>query len=187
MTVSQSQVVTCKVDSLEGKQPRPPFSAFTARRAGHLLLGAAILSASVLALSGSVLAGSLVAPDSHASTGTSTSEPVAVLSNGYALDMDTTIQDSARDVQQVNYTLNVPSGVTLVSWTDTAALGPADRYSVNANNNAGNYSVGVWADTGTPKMQVAASTDLVAATGAHVSASSDSGVSQQQLWRHVSG
>jgi hypothetical protein len=186
MTVSQSQVVTCKVDSLEGKQPRPPFSAFTARRAGHLLLGAAILSASVLALSGSVLAGSLVAPDSHASTGTSTSEPVAVLSNGYALDMDTTIQDSARDVQQVNYTLNVPSGVTLVSWTDTAALGPDDRYSVNANNNAGNYTVGVSAKTGT-QASVTASTDLVNATHAHVSSNSATGQSNQQLWMSVSG
>jgi hypothetical protein len=157
-----------------------PSSAFTARRAYHLLLGAAILSASVLARS-------LVAPHAQAGTGACTSDPIAVLSNGYALDMVATISDDASDVQQVSYTLNIPSGVSLVSWTDTTALAPKDTYSVNANSSAGNYTVGVTVDTGTPNITVTASTTLVNATKVKVSANSASGHSQQQLWMHVSG
>ena len=157
-----------------------PSSAFTARRARHLLLGAAILSASVLAHSPT-------APDAQAQTGACASEPVAILSNGYTIDMDATISDDASDVQQVNYTLNIPSGVSLVSWTDTAAVGPKDTYSVNDNNSAGNYSVGVSVDTGTPNVGVTASTTLVNPTKVKVSGNSASGHSKQQLWMKVSG
>jgi hypothetical protein len=156
-----------------------PISAFTARCARHLLLGAAILSATVLACSP-------VAPDAQAGTGACTSEPVAILSNGYAIDVTANVGTSASDVQNVSYTLNIPKGVSLVSWTDTATLGPRDTYSVNANNNAGNYTVGVSAKTGT-QASVTASTDLVNATHAHVSSNSASGQSNQQLWMSVSG
>lgn len=156
-----------------------PISAFTARRGRHLLRGTAILSATVLACS-------LVAPDAHAGTGACTSEPVAVLSNGYAIDMQATVQDSASDVQNVSYTLKVPSGVSLVSWTDTATLGPKDTYSVNSTNNAGNYSAGVSVNTGT-KSSVSASADLVAAKKSTVSSNSASGQSNQQLWMSLSG
>lgn len=133
-----------------------------------------------------MLARSLVAPGAQAGTGACTSEPIAILSNGYALDVTANISDDAGDVQQVSYTLNIPSGVSLVSWTDTAALGPKDSYSVNANNSAGNYTVGVSANTGT-KVNVSASTDLVNVTKVHVAANSASGHSNQQLWMHVSG
>ena len=157
-----------------------PRSAFTARRARHLLLGAAILSASVLAHSPT-------APDAQAQTGACASEPVAILSNGYTIDMDATISDDASDVQQVNYTLNIPSGVSLVSWTDTSTVGPKDTYSVNANNSAGNYTVGVTAVTGTPNLSVKASTTLVNASKVKVSGNSASGKTKQQLWMSVSG
>ena len=157
-----------------------PSSAFTARRARHLLLGAAILSASVLA-------GSLVAPAAHAGYSTCASEPVAILSNGYAIDVTASINTDASDVRNVSYTLNIPSGVSLVSWTDTAAVGPKDTYSVNANNSAGNYTVGVTAVTGTPNLSVKASTTLVNATKVKVSGNSASGHSKQQLWMKVSG
>jgi|SRR5918912_1429504 hypothetical protein len=157
-----------------------PNSAFTARRARHVLLGAAVLSASVLA-------GSLAAPAAHAGYSTCASEPVATFSNGYVMDMDATISDDASDVQEVDYTLNVPAGVKLVSWTDTGVVGPKDKYSVNANNKAGNYTAGVTAQTATPNMNVAASTILLNATGAQVSHSSASGHSNQQLWMQVAG
>jgi hypothetical protein len=156
-----------------------PVSAFTARRARHLLRGAAILSATALACS-------LVAPDAHAATGACTSEPVAILSNGYALDMDATIQDDASDVQNVAYTLKIPSGVSLVSWTDTAILGPKDSHSVSSTGSSGSYSVSVQAKTGT-QVGVTASTVLVNAGGAHVSSNSASGHSSQQLSMSVSG
>ena len=57
-----------------------PRSAFTARRAGYMLLGAAVLSASLLARS-------LMAPDTHAAVGGCRSDPVVTLSNGHALDL----------------------------------------------------------------------------------------------------
>jgi uncharacterized NAD-dependent epimerase/dehydratase family protein len=156
-----------------------PFSAFTARRGRQLLRGAAILSATVLACS-------LVAPDVHATTGSCRSEPVVVLSNGYAIDMNATVSDDASDVQSVNYTVKVPSGVSVVSHVDDAILGVKDTYSVDSSNNAGNYTVGVSVNTGT-KSSVSATADLVNALHAHVSSNSASGTSNQQLWMSVSG
>jgi hypothetical protein len=157
-----------------------PISAFTARRARPLLLGAAILSASVLARS-------LVAPDAHAAIGACRSEPTAILSNGYALDVSATINTDVSDVQQVNYALVLPDGVHVVSWTDTAAVGPKDTYSVNATNSAGHYSVAVTVNTGTPGVSVTASTILLKTAGAKVSNASVSGLSGQKLWMKVSG
>ena len=157
-----------------------PIAAFTARRACHLLLGAAVLSASLLA-------GSLTAPVTHAGLAGCRSDPIAILSNGYALDVNATVDVAVSAVQNVRYTLNIPSGVSLVSWTDTAAVGPKDTYSVNANNSAGNYAVGVSADTGTPNVGVTASTTLVNPTKVKVSGNSASGHSKQQLWMKVSG
>ena len=156
-----------------------PISAFTARRACHLLLGAAVLSASLLA-------GSLTAPVTHAGLAGCRSDPVALLSNGYTLDLNATLDVDASNVQNVRYTLNVPSGVSLVSWTDTAALGPKDTYTVNATNSAGNYTMGVSVDTATPA-SVTASTTLVNPLKVKVSGNSASGKSKQQLWMKVSG
>ena len=156
-----------------------PISAFTARRACHLLLGAAVLSASLLA-------GSLMAPVTHAGIASCRSDPVALLSNGYTLDLNATLDVDASNVQNVRYTLNIPSGVSLVSWTDTAALGPKDTYTVNATNSAGNYTTGVSVDTATPA-SVTASTTLVDPLKVKVSGNSASGKSKQQLWMKVSG
>jgi hypothetical protein len=156
-----------------------PISAFTARRACHLLLGVAVLSASLLA-------GSLTAPVTHAGLAGCRSDPIAMLSNGYTLDLNATLDVDASAVQNVRYTLNIPSGVSLVSWTDTAALGPKDTYTVNATNSAGNYTMGVSVDTATPA-SVTASTTLVNPLKVKVSGNSASGKSKQQLWMQVSG
>jgi hypothetical protein len=164
-----------------------PISAFTARRARRLLLGAAILSATVPACFP-------VAPDAHAATGACRSEPVAILSNGYAIDMEADIQDPAdplgtgSDVQSVNYTLKLPSGVSLVGQpVDNAkVLAPKTTYSVSSTNNAGNYTVGVSVNTGT-KASVSATAALVAAKKLQLSSNSASGQSNQQLWMSLSG
>ena len=156
-----------------------PIAAFTARRACHLLLGVAVLSASLLA-------GSLMAPAAQAGIASCRSDPIAILSNGYTLDVTATVDIAVSAVQNVRYTLNIPSGVSLVSWTDTAALGPKDTYSVNATNSAGNYTMGVSVDTATPA-SVTASTTLVNPLKVKVSGNSASGKSKQQLWMQVSG
>jgi len=156
-------------------------SAFTACRARHLRRGVAILSATVLACS-------LVAPDAHAATGACRSEPVVILSNGYTLDINATIQDDASDVQSVNWIVNMPSGVRVVGTPvdNGKVLGPKDHYSYSSNGPAGSYSVGVSAVTGT-KVSMSATTDLVHATKAHLSHDSASGNSNSQLWMRVSG
>ena len=153
-------------------------SAFTARRARHLLHGAALLSATVLACSP-------VAPDAQAQTGVCRSEPIVALSNGETLDFNATIQDDPSDVQGVYWTVNLPAGVSPVGPpVDNAILGPKDHYSFSSNGPAGSYSVGVSATTVT-NVSMSATTDLVSAKKV-VSHDSASGNSNSQLWMRVS-
>jgi hypothetical protein len=157
-----------------------PISAFTARRARHLLLGAALLSASVLAHS-------LMAPDTHAAIGGCRSDPVVTLSNGAALDLHATVDDTATDVQQVSYTLSGPKGTSVTGEVDTTVLGPKDRFQYSANGPAGTYSASVKVTTGTPGKSVTAAMDQVDATGTVLSTGSASGQSPQTLQMNVSG
>jgi len=157
-----------------------PSSAFTARRARHLLLGAAILSASVLARS-------LMAPDTHAAIGGCRSDPVVTLSNGDALDLHATVDDIATDVPLVSYTLHGPAGTSVRAEVDTAVLGPKDRFQYLADPPAGTFSAGVKVTTGTPEKSMTATTVLVDATGAALSTDSASGQSPQMLQMNVSG
>jgi hypothetical protein len=165
-----------------------PISAFTARRACHLLLSAGVLSASVLA-------GSL-APDAHASTGACTSEPVWNLSNGVQIDTTTNISNDpaatpptwSNDVQSVNYTVQLPAGVSVVGpVVDTGSNGgiltPKDQFSYTSGP-AGRYRVGVNVSTGT-KATVSASTTLLHAPNPSVTQTGASGQSGQQLWMTV--
>jgi hypothetical protein len=156
-----------------------PISAFTARRARHLLRGAAILSATALAVS-------LVAPDAQAGTSACRAEPIVALSNGGALDINATIQDDPSDVQSVNWTVNLPAGVSPVGPpVDNAILGPKDHYSFSSNGPAGSYSVGVSAASGT-NVSMSATTDLLSKKKV-VSSDSTSGNSNSQLWMRVTG
>ena len=159
-----------------------PRSAFTARRAGYMLLGAAVLSASLLARS-------LVAPATHATIGGCNSDPVVTLSNGDALDLHATVTDTYDDVQLVSYTLYVPNGVWVTSEVDTSLLGGKDAFQYNdTKNQAPNtYSVSVQVNTGASQIPVVAATDLVSVNGTLVSTARVSGLSQQMLWMNVSG
>src|SRR5436305_10619659 len=104
----------------------PPPSVFTARRAGHLLLGVTVLSASLLARS-------LLAPATHAAIGDCRSDPVVTLSNGHALDLSAVVDDTTTDVRQVSYTLHAPLGTWVTSEVDTSALGPRDTFPFYAD------------------------------------------------------
>src|SRR5437764_5547457 len=108
-------------------------SAFTTRRARYVLLGTAVLSASLLARS-------LLAPDTHAAIGGCRSDPVVTLSNGAALDLHASVDDTATDVQQVSYTLSGPKGTSVTGEVDTTVLGPKDRFQYSANGPARTYS-----------------------------------------------
>jgi hypothetical protein len=157
-----------------------PSSAFTGRRARHLLLGAAVLSASVLARS-------LMAPDTHAAIGGCRSDPVVTLSNGDALELHATIDDTATDVQLVSYTLHGPAGTWVRGEVDTAVLGPNDRFQYNADEPAGTFRASVKVTTGTPGKSVTAATDLVDAIGTMLAIARVSGQSPETLEMNVSG
>src|SRR5437588_5034859 len=133
-------------------------SMFTTRRARHMLLGAAVLSASLLARS-------LIAPATHAAVGGCRSDPVVTLSNGYAFDLSAVVNDTTTDVQQVSYTLHAPAGTSVTSEVDTSALGPKDTFQFYADEPPNTYSASAKANTLTPQMPVAATTDLVSPTG----------------------
>ena len=159
-----------------------PRSAFTARRAGYMLLGVAVLSARLLTRS-------LLAPASHAAIGGCNSDPVVTLSNGAVLDLHATVSDTYDDVQQVKYTLYVPQGTWVTSEVDTSVLGGKDTFQYyDTKNQAPNtYSVNVQVNTGASQIPVVAATDLVKVTGTVLSIDRVSGQSQQMLWMNVSG
>ena len=159
-----------------------PRSAFTARRAGYMLLGAALLSASLLTRS-------LLAPASHAAIGGCNSDPVVTLSNGAVLDLHATVSDTYDDVQQVKYTLYVPQGTWVTSEVDTSVLGGKDTFQYyDTKYQAPNtYSAAVQVNTLTPQIPVVAATDLVNVNGTVLATAGVSGQSPQTLWTHVSG
>jgi hypothetical protein len=159
-----------------------PRSAFTARRAGYMLLGAAVLSASLLAHS-------LVAPATHAAIGGCNSDPIVTLSNGDVLDLHATVTDTYDDVEQVSYTLYVPNGVWVTSEVDTSLLGGKDafRYYGTKYQAPNTYSVSVQVNTGASQIPVVAATDLVGVNGTLLSTARVFGLSQQKLWMNVSG
>ena len=157
-----------------------PRSAFTARRGGYVLLGAAVLSASLLTRS-------LVAPATHAAISGCRSDPVVTLSNGDALDLHATVEDAYSDVQQVSYTLHAPIGTWVTSEVDTSVLGVKDSFHFYADEPANTYSAAAKVDTLTPQIAVVAATDLVSVNVPVLSVARVSGQSQQTLWMNVSG
>jgi len=159
-------------------------SAFIARRAGPMLLGAAVLSASLLARS-------LMAPATHAAVGGCRSDPVVTLSNGHALDLSSVVTDTYDDVQLVSYTLHAPVGTWVTSEVDTSALGPKVTFQFYADEPPNTYSAGTKVTTLSPHIPVAATTDLVSSTGivsgTVLLTASASGQSHQMLRMNVSG
>ena len=154
-------------------------SMFTARRAGYMLLGAAVLSASLLAHA-------LVAPATHAAIGGCNSDPVVTLSNGAVLDLHAVVDDAYADIQQVSYTLHAPVGTWVTSEVDTSVLGGKDTFQFRADNPPNTYSATTKVDTLTPQIPVRAATDLVDLNGPPLSADWVSGQSHQMLWMNIS-
>jgi hypothetical protein len=128
-----------------------------------------------------------MAPDTQAAIGGCRSDPVVALSNGDALELHATIDDTATDVQPVSYSLHGPAGTWVRGEVDTAMLGPKDSFQYNADEPAGIFRASVKVTTGTPGKTVTAATVLVDATGAVLSTASASGQSPQMLQMNVSG
>ncbi len=98
---------------------------FTAHPLRRTVLGGAVVASGLLA-------GGLPAPSAHAALACR-SDPIVVLSNGVTLELSATIFDDVSDVQQVNYTLQAPKGVTVqrVITTD-GAVGYKEHFAVQA-------------------------------------------------------
>jgi hypothetical protein len=128
-----------------------------------------------------------MAPDTQAAIGGCRSDPVVTLSNGDAVELHATIDDTTTDVQLVSYTLHGPAGTSLRGEVDIAMLGPKDCFLYNADEPAGILRASVKVTTGTPGKSVTAAAVLVDATGAVLSTASASGQSPQMLQMNVSG
>jgi hypothetical protein len=144
---------------------------------GPAMLGAAVLGASVLASASP-------APVAQASLGGCGSDPVVLLSNGVTLDLNTSIDDTASDVQQVVYTLHVPSGTSVTSVTYTSGLlGPKELLRFFADNLPDTYDTATTVNTATNGIAVTTTTTAVPLSDTPASAAT-SGHDQQNL--HVS-
>ena len=156
-------------------------SMFPARRAGPVLLGAAVLSASLLVRS-------LVAPATHASIGGCGSDPVVTLSDGAVLDLHATINTTYDDVQQVSYTLHGRARTWATSEGDPSMLGPNDIFHCScADEPPSTHSAGSKIGTPAPQIPVAPTTDLVSVNGTLLSTAWASGQNPQTFWMNVTG
>ncbi len=109
------------------------------------------------ALALSLVAGMVLAPKAQASLGACGSDPIVVLSNGVIVDLSALIGDAASDVQQVNYILHVPAGLTVRFVIHTPSrLGSKEVLQLFADDAANTYDgvtqvdtvargIGVWA------------------------------------------
>jgi hypothetical protein len=124
-----------------------------------------------------------MAPATHAAISGCRSDPVVILSNGNTLHLSTIINDTATDVQQVNYTLHAPVGTWITGAADTSVLDLKETLRFYADNPPNTYSVASKVKTLTPRISVTATTDVVTTNGTSTAAAS--GQSQRSLWMHI--
>lgn len=121
------------------------------------------------------------APRAHAELVGCRSDPVVVLSNGAILDLGANITDAAGDVQNVAYTLHVPSGVRIVqSLNTTGLLGLKETFSAMADQPDNQYSSLTKVTTGAPGVAVTATTTVIPLLDQTANGSA-SGQAQQDL------
>lgn len=110
-------------------------------------------------------------------------DPVVVLSNGMVLDLTTSVADTAQDVKQINYTVNLPKGVTVSQvYYTPGPLSHVETVTSLSGNSAGAYDTTTTVTTGTSGLNVTATAVLVnAATFSVTGSGSTSGLSPQPL------
>src|SRR5205823_3344346 len=122
------------------------------RKACRILCSAAVLSVGLLAMS-------LPSHDAHAELAACRSDPVMLLSNGMALDLSATIDDTSADVQQVTYIVYAPVGTRVTAVIHTSGLlGPKETLQYYPDNPAHDYAVATVVTTMTPNTGVTATT-----------------------------
>jgi hypothetical protein len=153
-----------------------PSSAFTARPRSRTLLGMAVPRP----VYRPALSWSQTPTQLSAAAG-------PTLSNGDALDLHTTVDDTDTDFQPVRHTLPIVVGTSVTSEVPTSVLGPHDTFPFHAAKPPRTPSADTKVDTLMPQIPVVTATDPVSANGTVVSPASAFGQSAQMLWMKVSG
>jgi hypothetical protein len=137
------------------------------------------------ALALSLVAGMVLVPRAQASLGACGSDPIVVLSNGVIIDLSALIGVAASDVQQVRYTLHIPSGLSVRSIIYTpSALGHKEVLQLFAGDAANTYDSVTVVNTGTKGIVVRARMSVIAPS--HFPASAFAyGMDHQYLPLHV--
>ena len=133
----------------------------------------------------SLVAGMLAPSGAHAGFTTCQSDPVVLLSNGGAVDLKTSINDSLMDVRQVVYTVHVPSGVGVLGVVNTDSLiGLVETVQVYSDDAAHTYDTSAEVSTGASSVGVRASSTVVSALDLVLGGQSISGTTGQVLSMH---
>ena len=109
------------------------------------------------------------------------------LSNGDALDLHTTVDDTYTDFQWVSHTLYIAVGMSVTTEVPTYVLGPQDTFPFHAAEPPSACGADTKVDTLTPQIPAVTATDLVSVIGTVVSTAWASSQSPQMLWMTVSG
>jgi hypothetical protein len=114
--------------------------------------------------SGGTAFGLLDIGHAHAGYSICRTDPIFTLSNGVQVTMSDDITDTAADVKQITYTLNVPKGVTLQSTLYTSWAGNKEIVKFSANNAAHTYSTSNYVITYAKGMPVTATMSVSSST-----------------------
>ena len=138
-----------------------------------------LLSALLLALG--LLLGPLASSNARAATTYCRTDPVATLSNGAQVTMYADVYDTDSDVQNANFVLHVPAGVSVTDVSYDPTYGYLESFSWVADQNPGFYRINTLVTTATSGIKVAAT---VAVDGmiCNLPSKSTQGQSGKDLW-----
>ncbi|MCI0393511.1 MAG: hypothetical protein L0322_01050 [Chloroflexi bacterium] len=110
------------------------------------------------------------------------SDPLVILSNGMVLDLSADINTWLWNVEEVDYVLHVPAGVSLVASIGTPTwLTSQETFTLYADSPPGEYHTETIVHTTQGSVAVTAHTILISALGIHLDSGSASGLVDQIL------
>lgn len=110
------------------------------------------------------------------------SDPVVILSNGIVMDLSADISVYPWQVQQVDYTLHVPAGVSLVAVIPTPLwVTTIETFNLVDDAPPGEYHSVTTVYTSKRRAQVTANNILLSATGIQLDLQSASGIERRPI------
>jgi hypothetical protein len=115
------------------------------------------------------------------------SDPVILLSNLAAIDVEAAIGDSVSDVHSITYVVHGPVGTFPLAIVNTDGLvGLTEHVKYYADQSWGKFTSYTTVTTGTNGVSVQPSMAVVSALGLTLGAASTNGLSGQALYLHLS-